>query len=95
MATTMNRPTVSVETLVQLQREREERALAEQFTFVRGEENGEVVVWCLSHKSKETYTIKRHSCSCNDFQFRLAPLGLDCCKHREALLIASRRGEVK
>lgn len=81
---------VSVE---QMEQERQERAASELYTFVKSVEDGTTVVYCLSHKSKETYTITRHACTCKDWEFRGSKLGIEC-KHRLGLLDAHREGRV-
>lgn len=73
------------------QDQRTERALTQSFTFCRDTDHD--FCHCLSH-SGEVYETTLNSCSCPDETYRCSGVGL-ACKHRIALALAIRAGDVQ
>lgn len=72
---------------------RAERAVTQQFTFVRDPDHP--FFHCFSHGSGETYEIDLYgtSCNCWDHVQRTAPNGMRC-KHLLRFAVARRNGEI-
>jgi len=67
------------------------RAATQGFTFAADPDAP--FCHCLSHSSGEVYETTLNSCSCPDEEMRCSKIGL-ACKHRIALALAIRDGEV-
>ena len=70
---------------------RTERALCGTFTFAVDPDRPHY--HCFSHQSGECYTLDLNTCDCPDETYRCSHVGL-ACKHRIALALALRAGEV-
>lgn len=69
------------ERLTEMQRERCEKALTDEFGFTK-DSSGQFL-HCFSSKSAKFYQVSERGCTCPDYQFRAGPRGI-ACKHISA-----------